>query len=84
MSVDNKMALDHIAGYVTRKDPAPTEDDMLDVTTFYFQKFGGYVDDYDQGHLNFPTDMAAQWSIFCEIMFHSMKNNAYQSSLTYS
>ena len=72
----------HIAGYVTRKDPAPTEEEMLDVTTFYHQKYGGYVDDYDRGQLNIPTDKAAQWSLFCEIIFESVKNYVCQSSLT--
>ena len=82
LPIDNKMAMVHIAGYVTRKDPAPTEEEMLDVTTFYHQKYGGYVDDYDRGQLNIPTDKAVQWSLFCEIIFESVKNHVCQSSLT--
>ena len=33
VSIDTKMVMVHIAGCVTRTDPAPTEEEMLDVTT---------------------------------------------------
>ena len=42
LTIDTKMALVHIAGYVTRKDQVLPEEELLDVTTFYHQRFGGY------------------------------------------
>ena len=48
----------YIAGYVTRHDAAPTEDDLLDVTTFYYKDFGGFTSSLDRGNLNVPTDKA--------------------------
>ena len=40
VSTATKMSLVHIAGYVTRNDEALDEDHLLDVTTFYYQKYG--------------------------------------------
>ena len=81
MKKETKMALVHIAGYVTRRDPAPSEDELLDVTTFYYKKFGGYTSSLDRGNLNVPTDKAVQWCIFCTILFNSVKNSVCRSSL---
>ena len=81
MKEETKMALVHIAGYVTRRDPAPTEDDLLDVTTFYYKDFGGFTSSLDRGNLNVPTDKAVQWSIFCSILFNSVKDNICRNSL---
>ena len=81
MKKETKMTLVHIAGYVTRKDPAPSEEELLDVTTFYYKEFGGYTSSLDRGQLNVPTDRAVQWSIFCTILFNSLKNNVCRNSL---
>ena len=43
------MALVYIAGYVTRKDKELSEIDMMEVTTFYYKKYGSYTDELDRG-----------------------------------
>ena len=58
------MALFHIAGYVTRKDDELSEDEMLNVTTFYARKYGSYTDRLDRGQSNIPNDRACQWTFF--------------------
>ena len=72
ISVDNKMSLVHIAGYVTRKDLALTEEKLLGATTFYYQKYGKYTDTLDRGGLNIPTDSACQWTFFSYLMFNAV------------
>ena len=49
MKKETKMTLVHVAGYVTRKDPAPSEEELFDVTTFYYKEFGGYTSSLDRG-----------------------------------
>ena len=56
--------------------------ELLDATTFYHQKFGGYTDDLDRGQLNILCDSAVQWSIFCFIMFEVVKTAVCRTSLT--
>ena len=63
ITIGTKMALIHIASYVTCKDEAPSEEELLDVATFYHQKFGGYTDQLDRGQLNIHIDRAVQWCI---------------------
>ena len=63
------MALVYIAGYVTRKVSELTESKLLDVTTFYFEKYGSYRDKLDRGGLNIPNDCACQWTFFANILF---------------
>ena len=79
--LENYVVLVHIAGYVTRKDPV-LQDELLHTTTFYHQRFGGYVDELDRGQLNIPSDSAVQWSIFCLIMFEAVKDTICRVSLT--
>ena len=43
LTISTKTALVYIAGYVTRKDEELSEKDLLDVTTFYFEKYGSYT-----------------------------------------
>ena len=75
------MSLVHIAGYVTRKDSAATESDLLDTTTFYFQKYGSYTKLLDRGGLKVPTDDACQCAFFCYIMFNAVKDSICRTSL---
>ena len=51
MCRETKMSLVHMAGYVTRNDAEESEDDLLEVTTFYFQKYGDYTKKLDRGCL---------------------------------
>ena len=80
IALETKMSLVHIAGYVTRKDFA-TETDLIDTTTFYFQKYGEYTKLLDRGGLKIPTDDACQWVFFCYIMFNAVKDSICRKSL---
>ena len=77
-----KMSLVHIAGYVTRKDPALEEEDLMNETMFYYQKFGDYTDTLDRGGLNVPTDSTCQWTFFCYLLFNAVKHEVCRTSLT--
>ena len=77
-----KMSLCHMAGYVTRKDPAETEERLLGTTTFYFQKYGKFTNSLDRGGLKVPTDTACQWTFFGYIMFNAVKEVVCRKSLT--
>lgn len=81
VTVETKMALVYISGYVTRNDLLMSDDDLFHVTTFYHQKFGNYIDELDRGSLNIPSDTAVQWSIFCFVMFEVVKNRVCRQSL---
>ena len=76
------MALFHIAGYVTRKDDELSEDEMLNVTTFYARKYGSYTDRLDRGQLNIPNDRACQWTFFSFILFNTLKDKVCRTSLS--
>ena len=77
---ETKMSLVHIAGYVTRRDHL-TEKQLFDTTTSYYQKYGDYTKSMDRGGLNVPSDSACQWSIFCFILFESVKDKVCRKSL---
>ena len=79
--IDVKMSLVHIAGYVTRNDAQLSEKDLLDHTTFYYQKFGRFTQFLDRGGLKIPTDRSCQWVFFCFALFHAVKRNACRKSL---
>ena len=51
LTIETKMALVYIAGYVTRNDKDLSET-MMEVTTFYYKKYGSYTDELDRGQLN--------------------------------
>ena len=76
------MALVYIAGYVTRKVGELTESKLLDVTTFYFEKYGSYTDKLDRGGLNIPNDCACQWTFFANILFMAVKDKICRKSLS--
>ena len=82
ITIDTKMALVYIAGYVTRKDSELTESELLDVTTFYFGKYGEYTDNLDRGGLNIPNDSACQWTFFSYSLFVGVKDKVCRSSLS--
>ena len=82
LTIETKMALVYIAGYVTRKDKELSEIDMMEVTTFYYKKYGSYTDELDRGQLNIPTDCACQWTFFSYIIFYTIKKNVCRKSLS--
>ena len=79
---ETKMSLVHMAGYVSRKDKELSEDEMLDVTTFYFQKYGEYTKKLDRGGLNIPSDKICQWTFFSYILFNAVKDHVCRKSLS--
>ena len=82
LTLETKMSLLYIAGYVTRNNMEQSEEELLGVTTFYHQKFGSYTDKIDRGQLNIPTDTAAQWTFLSFIMFNTVKENVCRNSLS--
>ena len=50
---------------------------MLDVTTFYQERFGRCTENIDCGQLNIPSDCASQWTF----VFH-VKTSMWQRSLS--
>ena len=81
ITLDTKMSLVYIAGYVTRNDEVLDENDLLDETMFYTDKYGEVLKELDRGGLKFPTDTARQWTFFCFSMFQSVKNKVCKKSL---
>lgn len=79
--VETKLSLVYIAGYVTRKDKELTEEQLLEQTTFYHQKFGSITDSLDRGGLNIPSDCACQWAFFSFIIFNVVKDKVCRKSL---
>ena len=76
------MSLVHIAGYITRKDPELSENQLLEQTTFYYQEYGKFIDSLDRGGLNIPYDCCCQWTIFYFILFNTIKENVCRKSLS--
>jgi len=81
LSHATKMSLVHIAGYVTRKDDEIDEEQLLNETTFYYQKYGEFTNSLDRGGLKVPTDSACQWTFFCYLMFNVVKDKVCRTSL---
>ena len=79
---DTKRALFYIAGYITRHDPEYSEEELLEVTTFYSTKYGNYTGELDRGHLNVPDDRSCQWTFLCYVMFTGIKNDVCRVSLS--
>lgn len=75
-----KMALVHVAGYVTRKDEL-TEEQLFEVQSQYYQEYGSFTQSLDRGGLKVPSDTACQWTFFSFIMFNAVKENVCRTSL---
>ena len=78
-----KMSVVQIAEYVTRNDGNADESELLGNTTFYFTKYGQFIQFLDHGRLKVPTDVACQWTFFCFVIFQAVKNNVCRKSLSY-
>lgn len=81
VSKETLSVLVYIAGYVTRHDAAADEASSLDMTTFYYERYGAYTADMDRGGLKVPSDRACQWTIFTYILFSVVKASVCRSSL---
>ena len=75
---DVMQSLVYIAGYITRKDNKPSGEDD---TFFYFERYGSYTRALNRGGLSIPGDSACQWTIFCYIIFNSIKDHVCRVSL---
>lgn len=82
LSNETKAVLVYIAGYVTRRDMVLSEEELLEQTSFYYQKYGQYTDSLDRGGLKVPSDRACQWTIFCFLVFGVVKNSVCRTSFT--
>ena len=60
--LSTKMALFHIAGYLSRKDVS--ENELLTDTAFYFQLYGDYTKTMGRGGLSVPLGCFVQWVLF--------------------
>ena len=81
VSEDTKQAMIYVAGYIVRYDEALSETQLLDVTTFYHQKYGSYINALDRGGLRIPSDRACQWTLFSFIIFNAVKEHVCRTSL---
>ena len=70
-----------MAGYVTRHDDL-SEDDLLEVTMFYFQKYGSFTSSLDRGGMKVPTDKAGRLAFFSFILFNTVEDKFCRKSLT--
>jgi len=81
ITVQSKMSLVYIAGYVSRNDDLPNEEELLTKTMFYFEKFGQYLKSVDRGGLKIPFDNTVQWVLFSFVLFISIKDKVCRTSL---
>ena len=82
LTIETKMAIVYIAGYVTRKDKDFSETDTMEVPTFYYKKHGSYTDELDRGQLNISIDCTCQGTFLSYIIFYSIKKNVCRKSLS--
>ena len=81
LSLETKMSLVYIAGYVTRKDKELCENELLAQTNFYYEKYGHFTVSLDRGGLNVLSDCAWQWTFFCLIMFNTVKDEVSRKEI---
>ena len=77
---DVKMSLIHITGYLTQSDKERTDYELLDQTTFYYQKYGQFSTDHIFD--NRTTDNSCQWTFFCFVIFQIVKDHVCRKSLS--
>ena len=71
------MSLVYISGYVCR-----TESEEDGDSTLYYEKYGTYMRNMDRGGLKVPNDRCCQWTVFCYIMFETLKDSTCRKSLS--
>ena len=57
-----------------------SEVELLEVTTFYYTKFGDFTQEIYLGGPKVLTDLAVQWCVFCFVMFEAVKENVCRTS----
>ena len=78
---ETKMALVHVAGYVTRNDDV-TDDDLFEVDMKYYRKYGAFTQSIYHGGLNLPSDTGCQWTFYSFIMSNAAKYRVCRTSLS--
>ena len=69
------MSLVYIAGYIIHEDENP------DDTFYFYEAYGNFVKDINQGGLTIPGDKVCQWATYCYILFYEVYNETCRSSL---
>ena len=75
------MSLVYIFGYVCRTE---SEEDRESETLHYTMKkvWNIYMRNMDRGGLKVPNDKCCQWTVFCYIMFETLKDSRCRKSLS--
>ena len=63
LSKETLSSLVYIAGYVQKGS------DDIDDTTYYYEKYGNYLNALNRGGLTVPSDNCVEWTIFSYILF---------------
>ena len=71
------MSLVYISGYVCRTESEEDGDSKL-----FYEKYGTYMRNMDRGGLKVPNDRCCQWTVFCYIMFETLKDSTCRKSLS--
>ena len=75
LTVDIKMSLVYIVGYIIREDENP------DDTFYFYEAYGNFVKDINRGGLTIPGDKVCKWATYYYILFYEVYNDTYRSSL---
>lgn len=76
LSIDAKMALIYIAGYIVKGQHICDDD-----TFFYFEELGDFTVQLDRGGLTKPGDRVCQWVFYGYILFIQTSERVCRSSL---
>lgn len=76
LDVNTKMALVYIAGYIVRND------NEIDDSHEYYEKYGSFTDNLNRGGLSIPGDSACQWTFFSYIIFKIVADHVCRKSLS--
>ena len=80
VSLDSKMGLVYIAGYIVGKDE---NGDDADDSHFYYDKYGSFTDNLNRGGLHLSGDTVCQWVVYGYIMFNEVVNHCVEFSPTF-
>ena len=58
--------------------------DDIDDTTYYYEKYGNYLNALNRGGLTVPSDNFVQWTIFSYILFTQLSGEFCRTFLTNS
>ena len=76
LDMNTKMALVYIAGYIVRND------NEIDDSHEYYEKYGSFTDNLNRGGLSIPGDSACQWTFFSYIIFKIVADHVCRKSLS--